>query len=161
PRDRESVRKEHQQLELQEKAIYKSLDGHRAELRALDGEIERQGREREQAQAQLGHFDAQLKEQDLGQKAAQAGVTRALKQLPAAWKATGEKVGIRELNALDGERADLEQEGIDGRGKELHQARLNLDVMRQDLEALEAEQGRFPEEARQDPGALAGRLQEA
>jgi DNA repair exonuclease SbcCD ATPase subunit len=161
PADRQAVRSEHTQLELNEKAVFKTLDDNRALLREVETDLDRLGRERERAQAELASLDTQFKEQEVVQHAAQRNIGRTLKQLPPAWQPAGEKIGIKELHTFEREKTDLETEETDARGTELQQARLGLDVLRQEVEALEAEQKRVPAEARQEPTALAGRLAEA
>ena len=70
--------------------------------------------------------------------------------LPASWQAEAEKVGTERNFVLAGERDRLEKARTDERGRELQQARLNLDVLRQDKDALEAQVEAFPADARQD-----------
>jgi exonuclease SbcC len=161
PADRQAIRKEHSELEAQEKGLFRSLDASRAQVREAEAELERVGKERDRIGGELSGLEGALKEQELVQGNAQRNIAARLKQLPPAWQAQGEKAGIREQFALKKELEELEREGIDQRGKELQQARLNLDVLQQEQAALEKEQERFTPEARQDPAGLEGRLKEA
>jgi exonuclease SbcC len=161
PADRQAVRKEHSNLELEEKGLFKALDAHRAQAGAVEAELDRLGRERERAQADLGALDAQLKQQELVRNNSARGTAQHLKQLPPAWQAQAEKAGIRELSDFKRERDGLEQEGTDARARELEQARLNIDVWQQEVATLEGEQDRYPAEARQGLEAIAKKRDEA
>jgi exonuclease SbcC len=161
PADRQSVRKEHANYEAQEKSLFHALDTHRAAVREAEAEVDRLSRERERAQTELNALDGQLREQEMIQSNAQRGITNQLKQLAPHWHSTAEKVGIKEQHLLKKELGELEAEGTDQRAKELEQARLNLDLLRQELSAQETEQERYPDETRQGPSAIAARLVEA
>jgi DNA repair exonuclease SbcCD ATPase subunit len=161
PQDREAVRKEHADLEAQEKTLFKSLDAGRAEVQRAEKEVERLTRGHGQVLIGLGQCDTQLKEQELVQQNAQRNIASQLRQVPPAWTSKAEKAGLKDLHVYQREQEDLEQAGTDERARELHQARVNLDVMRQDQLALEAEQDKFPPEARQEHKAIAARLAEA
>jgi exonuclease SbcC len=161
PADRDAVRKEHADLEAQEKALFKNLDATRAEVQRAEKEVDRLTKERDQGQVALGQLDTAMKEQELVQQNSQRNIAAHLRQLPPAWTGKAEKAGLRELHVHQRELEDLEKAGTDERARELGQARVNLDVLRQDQAALEAEQEKFPAEARQEPAAIADLLTEA
>jgi exonuclease SbcC len=161
PVDREEIRREHGRLETDEKSVEKSLAAKRLEMKELEAEGERLAKERDQAQAAKGKCDADLKQQELVQGHAQQTLTRARAALPQPWQAMAEKVGTSEIFTWSGERDRLEKERTDERGRELHQARLNRDVLRQNKEDLDVQAEAFPVEARQEPAALADALKTA
>jgi exonuclease SbcC len=158
PSDRQAVRQEHVELEAQEKSLDKALEAKRAQVKEADKELDRFSREREKEQLQLVEIDGQVKKQQVVREHAQQTLAKALKALPPSWQAQAEKAGMRDLMTLDKERDELEKSGIEERGKSLQQSRANLDVLRQDKEALEARAAAFPPEARQDTAALQAQL---
>ncbi len=161
PADPQEVRREHARLETDEKSLEKSLTAKQKEVKEIEKELERLTKEREQAQTQASKCDAELKNQELVRQHAQQTWTRTRNALPASWQAEAEKVGTSEIFVLTGERDRLEKARTDERGRELHQARLNLDVLRQDKDALEEQVEAFPADARQDQAALADLLKTA
>ncbi len=161
PNDPQEVRREHARLEAEEKALEKSLSARRSELKEAEAELERFTREREQAQSELGKCDAALKQQEFVKQEAQKTLARTRSQLPPSWQAAAEKVGTSEIFAWNGEKKKLEEAGTDERGRELHAARLNRDVLRRNRDELEARAEAFPAEARQEPAALAAALSAA
>ena len=161
PADRDAVRREHGRLEAEEKSFEKSLTAKRLELRELEAEGERLTKERDQMQAATGKCDADLKQQELVRQHAQQTLTRTRASLPQTWQAAAEKVGVSEIFDWSGERDRLEKAHTDDRGRELHQARLNRDVLRQNKDDLDAQAAAFPVEARQEPAGLAEALKTA
>jgi exonuclease SbcC len=161
PPDHEKVRADHAGLDAEEKALDRSLSANRKALKDTDANGERLTRERDQAQAAVSRLDTQIKEQELGKQMAQQTITKQVKALPANWQPVAEQAGLTEVHAFDSERQDLETKRTDERGRELQQARLELDVLRQEVESLEARQAEVPEEARQDPAILQERVREA
>jgi len=155
PADPQEVRREHARLEADEKSLEKSLTAKQKEVKEIEKELERLAKEREQAQSLASKCDAELKNQELVRQHAQQTWTRTRNALPSSWQAEAEKVGTSEIFVLTGERERLEKGRTDERGRELQQARLNLDVLRQDKDALEAQVEAFPADARQDQAALA------
>jgi exonuclease SbcC len=158
PADREGVRKQHNDLQLQDRSLDQGLRSQRVRLREADDEVDRLGRDREQAQAQLSKHDSQLKEQEVVRQHAEQSISTQVKALPPNWRSKGEKAGTADVNALNQEREGLEAAGTEQRGHLLQQARLNLDVLLREVEGLEGEEGQYPAEARQDSEVLAGLL---
>jgi exonuclease SbcC len=154
PADPQAVRQEHVDLEAAEKALDKDLEAKRRQVKEADREIDHLGRDREQSQMSLVETEGHVKRQQVVREHAQQTLAKALKLLPAAWRAQAEKAGMRDFMALEKEKGELESSGVEERGKSLQQARANLDVLRQDRESLEAQQENFPPEARQDPASL-------
>jgi exonuclease SbcC len=161
PADRQAVRSLHARLDNEEKALEKTLHTQRADLKEIEAELDRLNRERDQTRAHLADADTQLKRQEVVQQHAQQTIAKVRKSLPPAWQPHADAAGLRELNAWTQEKADLEGARTDERGKELQQARLNLDMLKEDVAALEAKQEGFPPEARLDPAAVQARLTEA
>jgi DNA repair exonuclease SbcCD ATPase subunit len=158
PADRQAVQREYVELEADERSLDKNLEAKRSQVKETDREIDRLTRDRDQAQTSLVETEGHVKRQQVVREHAQQTLAKAQKQLPAAWHAQAEKAGMRDLMALDKEKNELESSGVEERGKALQQACVNLDVLRQDREALEARQDDFPPEARQDPAALKAQL---
>jgi exonuclease SbcC len=158
PADHATLRQRHAELEAEYQALRHSLQAQRDGLREAGEEIDRLGRQREEAQAALTGHDAQVKGQELARQSAEHTMATQLKVLPPAWRPRAEKAGMRDVNELSQEREQLEAAGTDDRGLRLQQARVNLDVLRREQEALEAEEKGYPEEARQDPAAVAALL---
>ncbi len=157
PADREEIRREHGRLEAEEKSVEKTLTAKRLEMKELEAEGERLTKERDQAQAAKGKCDADLKQQELVQDHAQQTLKRARLSLPPAWQSAAEKVGVSEICNWSGERERLEKDRTDGRAVELHQARLNRDVLRQNKDDLETQAEAFPVEAAAGAGGPSGR----
>jgi exonuclease SbcC len=161
PDDRQGIRKEHADLDAQQKALFKSVDAGREQKREVEREVERLSREREAAQSSISQTDARSKEQELVLQNAQRGISAVIKVLPAAWHVRAETIGLRELHTLKTELTDLEQRGTDDSAKELELARAGLEVMRQAVVQLEGQEATFAVEMRQDPGAIVLALNEA
>jgi exonuclease SbcC len=161
PGDRQALRKEHADLDAQQKALFKSVDAGREKKREVEREVERLTRERDQAQASITRTDAEAREQELVQQNAVRGIAAEKKRLPLAWQARAETVGMREFDILKREKDDLERKGTDEQGQELERSRAGLEVMRQEVAQLELQQAKFAPEARQDPGAIALHVSEA
>ena len=161
PADREGVRKLHGETTRQSEALDRDLKNNRASLAAVDKDVERIGKEREQTKARVDECDHQLKDQELTRDHARQAIAANRRELPASWQAHADSLGLAEWNELDGQRASLEAADTDQRGSELQHARANLDVLRQDKEALEARQDEFPPESRRDPAEIRGTIETA
>ncbi len=161
PADREGVRKLHGETTRQSEALDRDLKNNRASLAAVDKDVERIGKEREQTKARVDECDHQLKDQELTRDHARQAIAANRRELPASWQAHADSLGLAEWNELDGQRASLEAADTDQRGSELQHARANLDVLRQDKEALEARQDEFPPESRLDPAEIRGTIETA
>jgi exonuclease SbcC len=154
PADREALRQQHDELQLQDRTLEQSLRSQRTRVREIEAEVDRLTREREQAQAHLGEHATQLKNQEVVRQHAEQGIAAHVKTLPPTWRERAQKAGAAEVNALNHEREELEAKGTEQRGQKLQQAQLNLDVLRQEVEGLDADQERYPAEARQDAEVL-------
>jgi exonuclease SbcC len=161
PADRQVVRNQHADLDARDRALDSSLRSLRVGLKEIEEEIDRLNREREQAQSHLARHETQLKEQELLQQQGLQGIDRHLKVLPPAWHAEAEKIGLSRFNLLDQEREELERGGTDERGRRLQEARLNVDNLHQDVEALLRQEEEYPPEARQELAAIADQLKAA
>jgi exonuclease SbcC len=161
PTDRQALRREHANLEAQEKALFKSVDACRHQVSETEKEVDRLTRERDQVQTELTRTDTRLKEQQLVQQNAERNLAAQLKALPATWQAQAASVGIRDMHTLMGEQKHLEEEGTDERGRELEHARHNLSVLEQDVKQLEKQESSFPPEAREDLTVLASKVRAA
>jgi exonuclease SbcC len=154
PADRDGVRTLHNDLTYQNEALDRELKAKRLSFLESDKESDRLTKERDRAKVKADDCDHQLKDQDLVRQHARQSVATNQKALPAAWQAQAESIGLAEWHQFDKQRKDLEERGTDERGKELQHARLNLDVLRQDKEALEARQDEFPPAVRRDPAEI-------
>ncbi len=161
PADRQGLRKEHADLEAQQKALFNSLDAGRAQVGEIEREVERLTRQRDEAQQAIAATDTTLKEQQLICQNSQRGMTAQVKQLPEVWRARAETVGIRELHELKGEKDDLEKRGTDDQVRELESARHNLAVLEQDVQHLEAQEAAVAPEARQELAVIGQMVREA
>ncbi len=161
PAEPQDVRRRHAGLELEEQTLKKNLDARRGQLKEIDKDLERIAGERDQLREQIDQASAKIRDQELVVQHGREAVVTQQKQLPPAWAAPSATAGSRELFNWQTERADLEQKDTDRRGKELQEARLNLDILHQDKANLEAEQGRFAPAARVDPATVQAQLVEA
>lgn len=161
PPDRDGVRQRHTDMTLRNDVLDRALKTKRRSLLEADKDIERLTKEREQEKAKANECDHQLRNQELTRQHAWQSVATNRKALPAAWQTKVDSIGLTEWNSLDKERKDLEDAGTDQRGRELQHARLNLDVLRQDKEELEAKQDDFPATARRDPAEIRRELEAA
>jgi DNA repair exonuclease SbcCD ATPase subunit len=158
PSDRQEVRREHERLQVDEQAIKKSLEVKRSELKEIDGDVDRLGRDCDQARKQLVDLDGHVQKQELTRQHAQQAQQKAQKQLPPAWLAESERVGLRPLSDWQAEKGKLEAQRAEERDQELRQARLRLDDLKREAAELESAQAGFPEEARQPPEQIKVRL---
>jgi DNA repair exonuclease SbcCD ATPase subunit len=161
PADPQSVRAEHNRLENEDRALQRTLEVNRALARETGQESDRLDRERQQLQAHLAKLDTEIKDHELVQHHGRQMIDRTLKTLPERWQEPGKRAGMRELHAWDTERAALVEAGTDDKAKQLEQARLTLDALRQEQQRLQGEQGTFPADTRVDPAAVQTRLVEA
>jgi DNA repair exonuclease SbcCD ATPase subunit len=154
PTDRQAVRRDHANLEAEDKSLEKNVTAKRNELDQVARDLDRLAREQETIKAQVARTDGDLEKQDLVLSQARRTIDKALKELPASWRSQAERVGMSELFALKSERDQLQEEGTEERGRALERARLQLEVLEREKATLEAEQERFSAEARQDPAAV-------
>jgi exonuclease SbcC len=149
PADRQALREQHSQLEVEEQAQQRSLEARRKDLSQIDTELERLAKEREHCSDQVVKVGGQIKDQELTRQHAEGVVTRTHKLLPRSWQDEVDKVGLRSWSIWNAEKDELERSGTERRAKELEQARISLAELQRDRTALEAQQADFPEEARQ------------
>jgi exonuclease SbcC len=161
PTDHEAVRRKESDLRLASQTLEHELKTKRGHARSVGEEIDRFTKGRELEKTNLDHIASELKKKELEGQYAQQAITTHKKSLPANWQTEAENIGSAEYNLRDQERATLEAAGTDQRGKELQQARLNLDVMRQDVAELETRQQEYPELARRDPAEVKIELEQA
>ncbi|HZU37023.1 MAG TPA: hypothetical protein VFA18_13975, partial [Gemmataceae bacterium] len=161
PKDVQRVRQDHARLEAEEQALDRSLAARRAEDAEIQKHLERLTREREMTQQVLADLAGKLATEERTRQHIGQALNRALAQLSAGWRSAVEGAGLSRLYTWTQERDDLEQRGVEARWNELHQARLSLEMLRQELSNLEKQQEAFPEEARAEPALLQGRLAQA
>jgi exonuclease SbcC len=158
PPDRAALRSEHAGLAAEDLSLQKNLEAQRAKLKEAEGDFDRLTKDRDRVQGQQVTLDGELKKQEVQRDHAQQTAAKLLKTLPPAWRDEAEKAGLAQLGTWEGELKALESARTDDRGHELAKARVNLDALQRDREALELSQEGYPEEARQDPDAVAERL---
>jgi DNA repair exonuclease SbcCD ATPase subunit len=161
PADRDGLRRDHARLESEEQSLDRSLAARRAELTETQKDLERLGREREQTQQQLTVLQGHLNTEEARRQHCQHALKQALKQLPAGWREAAERAGLADLHGWARERDTLVEKQVEQRGQQLQQARVTLEVLRQELAGLEGQIADVQAEARQEPGRVQGRLQEA
>jgi DNA repair exonuclease SbcCD ATPase subunit len=161
PANRQALRQQHQELVAQQDALYKSVDAGREQKAEIDREVKRLEMERDLAKTNIGQTEGKIKEQELIRDNARRGMASLIKVLPPAWQPRAETIGLREHHDLKMEQNELEQKCTDDRARELEQARHGLEVMRQEVAQLEAQQEKYPPEARQEVSVIAGLLREA
>jgi exonuclease SbcC len=154
PADREAVRRKHADLKLNLDALERELKTKRGQVKGVEAEIDRLTRDRQREKERLDRSNLELKKKDLEGQSAQQMILSNQKALPAEWQTAAESIGSAEYNLWDQERANLEATGADQRDKELQQARLNFDMLREDVESLESQQQTFAEEARRNPAEV-------
>lgn len=161
PAERESLRRKHADLKLNHDSLERELNTKRSQIKGIDGEVERLLRDRQREQERLEHIHLELKKKELEGQSARQMIAAHQKALPASWRPLAEEAGTAEYNQWDTERAALEATGVEQRGQELLQARVNRDVFRQDIEALEARLPDFVAESRRDPDGIKAELKQA
>jgi DNA repair exonuclease SbcCD ATPase subunit len=161
PADRSALRRDHARLEGEEQGLDRGLAARRAELAQTHKDIERLSKEREQTQQQLTALQGQQSTQEEARRHCKQALGRALKELSPAWQAEAERAGLADVHAWSRERDELIARQTDERGTRLQQARLGIEVLRQDLAALDTQQEQFPDEARREPAQVQALLQEA
>ncbi|MHB1421613.1 MAG: AAA family ATPase [Gemmataceae bacterium] len=161
PADGAALRRKHDDLKLTLQTLERNLKSRRDQARGNEAEIERLTRDRQREQENLNRIELQFGNKDLERKHARQTIAVNQKALPVSWQAAAETAGAAEYNQCDKERADLEADGVEQRGKELQEARHKLDLFRQDKESLESQQDVFPAEARRDPADFKVELNQA
>jgi exonuclease SbcC len=161
PKDREAVRRKHDDLKLSLQTLERDLNIRRDQAKSNEAEIERLTRERQREQEHLNSIELQLGNKEFEGKHARRTIAANLKALPAEWQTMGETAGTAEYSQWDKERIDLEASGVEQRGKELQEARIKLDSLREDRETLESQQDAFSAEARRDPAFIKKELDQA
>jgi exonuclease SbcC len=161
PANRDDLRRKHDDLKLTLQTLDRNLKTRRDQARENEAKIEQLTRERQHEQEHLNHIELQLGNKELERKHARQTIAAHQKALPAEWQTRAENTGTAEYNEWDKERTDLEAAGVEQRGKELQEARLKLDLFRQDKEALEAQQDAFPAEAHRAPADIKAELDQA
>jgi DNA repair protein SbcC/Rad50 len=161
PADRQGVRKEHVRLENEEQTLDRTLAAQRAQVIDLQKELDRLGQQRDQTHRLLADLQSRVSTAETSLRHGRQTLERALKDLPAAWLPLLERAGLKELNGWRQEQDELMQRQTDERGRQLEQARHGVAVLRQDVSALEEQQGAFAPEARQEPARIQALLQAA
>jgi exonuclease SbcC len=161
PAEPSSIRSEHRTLEAEEQTLQKNLEVNRDLLRNTERDIERLSKDREQIQSQITKIDGELKKEEVVQQHARQTADRTHKLLPEPWREPANRAGMRELSEWQKECDDLVRAGTDDKSRQLQHARLGLDSLRHEVDALEAQQSEFPEEARREPSAIQKQLAEA
>jgi exonuclease SbcC len=161
PADRQGVRKNHSRLDADVKAVEQTLLTHQANLKDTEAEIDRLTRAREEAQKCLSDFDTRFRREEMTKQLAQQAIHEQQKMLSPAWLDMTQHVGMTDLHRLDREKDDLEAKKTDERGRQLEQARGNVDLFKSEVETLEAQEPTFPEEARQAPELIRKDLETA
>jgi DNA repair exonuclease SbcCD ATPase subunit len=161
PDDREALRREHARLEGEEQALDRSLAARRAALADTQKDLERLARERGQTQEQLTALQGQLNTEEARRQHCRQALERAVKHLPPAWREPAERAGLADLHGWARERDALAEQDVEERGRQLQQARVGLDVLRQELAGLEGQIAEVPPEARQEPARVQALLQQA
>ncbi len=151
PADPQAVRQDHVALEAEEQALDRGLAARRVEALATQEQIDRLAREREQVRQELAVVQGKLHTEETTRKLCRQTLDRARQELPAAWQPLADRAGLAELHQWNNERDELVRKETDERGRQLQQARVGLEVLRQDREALEQRQEQIPAEARREP----------
>jgi exonuclease SbcC len=161
PADPQRVRKEHVSLEAEEKALEKGLAARRAEALDTQKQLDHLSREREQTQQQLTELNGRLQTEEKTRQQCRQVQARALKELPPDWRGRAESGGLAELYGWHQERDRLVEQQTEERHRRLQQARVGLEVLRRDLEALEGQAAQVAAEARDAPARLQALLRQA
>jgi DNA repair protein SbcC/Rad50 len=161
PVNRDGVRQEFAHLQSRQEALHRTIDANRTERQKAERESDNLTRERDRDQTALGRLDTSITEQRLVRETAQRTIVSQTRNLPESWHGVAERITLRELSELSGEQQRLQESGADDRAKELQQARLNLDLLREEQKKLEAEERKVPADARLEQAALTVRLDEA
>jgi DNA repair protein SbcC/Rad50 len=154
PRDVEALRKQHAALQAEEQAVDKTLAANRDALGETEREAERLRQERDKSNEQVMALNGKLKDQELIRQHAEQGIAKVRKLLPPSWQPHVHTAGMRDLNQWASERTDLESARTEEQAKQLDQARLSLDTLQHEVEALEKQQETYSAEARRDPESL-------
>jgi exonuclease SbcC len=157
----QEIRQNHVRLQTEAEALDKSLAARRAEVAQTQKHLDNLTRERDQTQQQLTANQGKLNTEEATRQHCRQALQRTFKELPDAWREPAERAGLAELHGWTRERADLEAKQTDERGRQLQQARLNVEVLEQEKATLEEQQAQFPEEARQEPSRIQALLRQA
>ncbi len=161
PSDPGEVRRNHQALDIEEQGLKRRLDESRNLLKEMERESEKLAADRDKTRDRLDQTCAQLKNQELIRQHAHDSIQATRRLLPAQWQGPAEKVGLSDLTRWQNEQKELENRQTDKRGKELKEARVSLDMLRQERAKVEAEGEAFPPEARVEPEVIQAELKEA
>ena len=156
----ETIRQEYVRLETEQQALDHGLNALRVEALEVQKELDRLAREREQIQQRLNGLVAGLYTEERARQQYQQTLARADKKLSPSWRALTETAGLAKLYSWTKEHDELIAQRAEERGQELGQARLGMEVLQRDLAMLQAQDDRFPAEARQEPAILQTLVQE-
>ncbi|HEX8200220.1 MAG TPA: hypothetical protein VF590_07010, partial [Isosphaeraceae bacterium] len=161
PEDLASLRRAHAELEAAERALAGRLEDLRRDRGRAKAERDRLGREHAggaRALAEAGRHRAGAMARRQGHAEALA---RARDALPESWRDAADSLTPETLGALQDESRGLEERGIEGRARDLRDARARLDWQRGRMADLRRQLEAVPAEARRDPAELRGLLDEA
>jgi DNA repair exonuclease SbcCD ATPase subunit len=158
PADPTALRRQHAELEVEERQLGRTLASLRTQGRDGDTGLDRLIRERQEAAGQLTDNDRALDEQRIRRQSVQEALTLACSFLPASWQALADGAGPADVFAWQSERQHLEADGVEARARELQSARTGLEALRQRLSDLAREREKVPVEARREPGELGSLL---
>jgi DNA repair exonuclease SbcCD ATPase subunit len=161
PADRAAMRRQHAKLESEDDSLDAGLAARRAELAATQKDLERLSREREQTQQQITSLQGQLNTEEARRQHCRQARARALKDLPPAWHGPAQTAGLADLDGWAQERDALVARQVEESGRQLAQARMSVDVVKQELAGLEDHVSHVPISARQEPARVQAQLQQA
>jgi DNA repair exonuclease SbcCD ATPase subunit len=161
PKDRDSVRRQHSDLEAEEKSLGSSIAARRAALKQSQHEIDEHTRQRDRVQQELNGCRVELQTQLGKQDNFRQALTRYLKELPESWQQAVSSAKLLQMNEWTHERDQLVLKDTERRANELRQARLAVEGLQRDCRHHEEQLAAFPEEARHGPQAVQQLLKDA
>jgi exonuclease SbcC len=148
--DAAELRREFTRLDSEAKALGEQLKADRSEERSAQAEIDRLRNELTDVGQALTDGRGKIQVEETTRKHCQTAIATSRKVLSAEWQEQADRAALAELSRWRGERDELERNGVEARAKELRDARIEVESLRQTIAELEKEAGQFPVESRRE-----------
>ena len=159
--DPASIRADHANIQAEEASLRSQLAGASKSLSENQNEIDRLVMELAQAEKQVAEVESHLRAEEIRRQSGEDSIDRAYRLLSEAWQARARKAGLAELHQWNVDLKELEGKDTAAKHQQLGQARLGLDSFKQGIAEAEAQEAKFPEEARVSLADAQQRLAEA
>jgi DNA repair protein SbcC/Rad50 len=149
-----AMRREYGDRQTGETAMQNAIRAARANLAAVEDEIERHGKEAHDATTARTELVGKLHAEDVTRAHCRETIDRELAKLAPDWRAQAAKAGMNEYYSWKSEHDALVAESVEATYRNLETARGGLAAIREEIREREAESAAYPDRARQHPDQL-------